>query len=421
MDIDDVGQLVDAIDREELASLAFELGSIESSSGKEGAAADHVEAWLREQGFRPTRIGMFEHRPTIAARLPGARRGGKVLVFNAHLDTAISREDVLTYRDPSHPRYIDAWREGDTLFGNGVVNDKAPMAAFLVAAAVLRRRNVQLGGDVLLSCVPGEIGVEPMDELGGPDQHGKDIGTRYAIAHGLVGDAALVAEATGYGLGWVEAGKAFFRVTVFGTEPMYTPYVPVQPDALRHPNAIVRASVAIQVLNEWATKYADQRYECPGGVVQGRANIGAIRSGNPGKITKSTELCHLYLDVRTLPSANPLDVQREIEGVLVDAGLDASVELVLHRRGFESHGIEPLARAVRAAHAAEFGSEPTVPSVQTTSMWRDTNPFIEAGIPSLMYGPSSSTGGGNFSIAVDDIVTSARVYLRTAVNYLGLA
>lgn len=412
--------LADAIDPEEVAELALALGGIESSSGKEGAAADHVEAWLREQELEPRRIALFDHRPTIAARLRGAR-GGKVLVFNAHLDTAISRDDTLTYRHPEHPRYSKAWREGDTLFGNGVVNDKAPMAAFLVAAAVLRRRGVRLGGDLLLSCVPGEIGVEPMDELGGPDLHGKDLGTRYAVAHGLVGDAALVAEATGYGLGWVEAGKAFFRVTVFGTEPLYTPFAPVERDPLAHPNAIVRSSVAIQAINEWASRYAEERYECAGGVVQGRANIGAIRSGNVGKIIKTTELCHLYLDVRTLPNAKPLEIGRQLEGVLDEAGLDAEVELVLHRRGFESHDIEPLADAVRAAHRAEHGTEATIPSTQTTSMWRDTNPFIEAGIPSLMYGPSSSTGGGNFSIAVDDIVTSARVYLRTAINYCGLA
>ena len=70
----------------------------------------------------------------------------------------------------------------------------------------------------------------------------------------------------------------------------------------------------------------------------------------------------------------------------------------LYRRGFEAEGIEPLAAATRSAHRAEFGDEPGLPAAPVTSMWRDITPFNEAGIPSLTYGPSSSTGGGNFSV-----------------------
>ena len=53
-------------------------------------------------------------------------------------------------------------------------------------------------------------------------------------------------------------------------------------------------------------------------------------------------------------------------------------------------------------------------------MWRDITPFNEAGIPSLTYGPSSSTGGGNFSVAVEELAASARVYARTALLYCGV-
>jgi hypothetical protein len=54
-------------------------------------------------------------------------------------------------------------------------------------------------------------------------------------------------------------------------------------------------------------------------------------------------------------------------------------------------------------------------------MWRDTTPFNEAGIPSLTYGPSSSTGGGNFSVGVAELGATARVYARAALRFCGIA
>ena len=173
------------------AELAYRLGAIEAPAGAEGPAADEVEAWLQEQGFRPRRIGLVEERPSIVGRLQG-RGSGPTLVFNAHLDTAIGREDTLTYVDPAQPKYVSAWREGDRVYGNGVVNDKAPMACFLIAAAAIARSGVELAGDLILHAVPGEIGLEPVDEFQGPAHLGKDLGARYAIAHGVIGDAALV-------------------------------------------------------------------------------------------------------------------------------------------------------------------------------------------------------------------------------------
>lgn len=406
------------IDAEEVAALAVELGAIESSAGIEGAAAERVAGWLSEQGFTPTRYGLVPERPSVVARLDGYGRG-RTLVFNAHLDTAVGRDDTLVYRDPTNRKYISAWRSGDTLFGNGLVNDKAPMAAFLVAAAQLRRSGVRLAGDVVLTAVPGEIGLEPVDEFQGTAHLGKDLGARFMIARGVIGDAALVAEATGNTIGWVEAGKAYFRIDVHGGEPLYTPFVPAESDPLKHPNALVRQAPAVIALNEWATGYSERTYECEGGTVVPKANIAAIRGGRVDKMIKSTQLALLYLDVRIVPDADVLALRRELADTLERAGVHADVECVMYRRGYEARGIGDLAGAVRTSHVAEFGEEPARPSPPITSMWRDTNPFNEAGIPSLTYGPASSSGGGNITVTIDDLARTARVYARTMVTYCG--
>jgi acetylornithine deacetylase/succinyl-diaminopimelate desuccinylase-like protein len=375
---------------------------------------------MREQGFHPKRVGLVEDRPSIVARIKGSGDGPS-LVFNAHLDTAISRDDTLTYVDPAQPKYISAWREGDRVYGNGVVNDKAPMAAFLVAAAAIRRSGTSLAGDLVLHAVPGEIGLEPVDEFQGPDHLGKDLGARYAIAHGVIGDAALVAEATGNTIGWVQAGKAFFKLTVYGGEPLYTPFTTAEPDPVRNPNAIVRLAPMITAFNQWAAAYPERVYQCPGGTVVPRAVIGAVRSGRPDKITKSTELAVLYLDIRITPDQSPMQLQRELSSVLAATGVPFDLECFLYRRGYEAQGIEPLAEATLAAHRDEFGADPGAPAAPVTSMWRDITPFNEAGIPSLTYGPSSSTGGGNFSVGVAELGTTARVYARTALRFCGIA
>lgn len=419
MSNDPFRSVVDLVDDEEVADLAFRLGAIEAPAGFEGPAADAVEEWMRDQGFSPQRIGLVEERPSIVARVRGGG-GGPTLVFNAHLDTAISREDTLTYVDPAQPKHISAWREGDRVYGNGVVNDKGPMAAFLVAASAISRSGAQLAGDLVLHAVPGEIGLEPVDEFQGPAHLGKDLGARYAIAHGVIGDAALVAEATGNTIGWVQAGKAFFKLTVFGDEPLYTPFTPAEPDPVKNPNAIVRLAPVITAFNEWAATYPERVYQSPGGTVVPKAVIGAVRSGRPDKITKSTELAILYLDIRITPDQHPMDLQRELSKVLGTTGVPFDLECFLYRRGYEAMGIEPLASATLDSHVDEFGAEPGSPAPPVTSMWRDITPFNEAGIPSLTYGPSSSTGGGNFSVGVAELGVTARVYARTALRFCGM-
>src|SRR5439155_672574 len=82
----------------------------------------------------------------------------------------------------------------------------------------IKDSGVRLKGDLLLMAVVGEIGVEPVDEFQSPAYLAKEPGTRFAITHGGVADYALVAEGTDFGIVGVEAGKAFFKVTVFGND-----------------------------------------------------------------------------------------------------------------------------------------------------------------------------------------------------------
>jgi acetylornithine deacetylase/succinyl-diaminopimelate desuccinylase-like protein len=336
------------------------------------------------------------------------------------MDTAVHQEEWWASRHASDPIFHSAWREADMLVGNGIVNDKGPMATWLLAAKAIKDSGVSLQGDLLLMAVVGEIGVEPVDEFQPPEYIAKEAGTRYAITHGGVADFALVAEGTDFGIVGVEAGKAFFKVTVFGSDsPIYTPYIQRPATLAENPNAIVRVAELIRAIEAWAQEYeVRNKYQSTGGTMVPKVNIGAIRGGVPWKITKSVQQCAVYVDVRTTPVQDPLDIREELYSLLNEAGLKGEVELYVYRPGFEADPkkSEPLRSAIIAAHEAVLGAKPPAPPVPTSSMWRDINCFNEMRIPALTYGPGVSSGGGRYAMKIENMILGAKIYAKTALE-----
>jgi acetylornithine deacetylase/succinyl-diaminopimelate desuccinylase-like protein len=409
------------IDEEALIELALDLGNIDSPTGQEGAASDYVFEWLEVAGFEPRRLGLFPDRANVVARLAG-RGGGPSLLFNGHLDTTIAKQETLTTPLAGAPEYHQAWRDGDLLIGNGIVNNKGVMATWLTACKALRDADVPLLGDLALTSVVGEIGLEPVDEFQPPEYIAKEAGARYLVNRGVSADYALVAEGTSFNLCWVEAGKAFFKVLVHGDEPpLYTPYLPRPTTIAASPNAIVRSTLVVQAIEEWALEYErEHTYRCAGGTVVPKVSVNAVRSGVPYKITKTPSICHLYLDIRVAPDQTLLSVERELRAALEATGIPVTIEPFVFRRGYEAQNVEPLVAKVEAAHRRVFGETPGRPVEAVTSMWRDSNVFNEAGIPTVVYGPGASVGGGNFAMEITALVQAAKVYTAIAIEVCGI-
>jgi acetylornithine deacetylase/succinyl-diaminopimelate desuccinylase-like protein len=410
-----VERVLDALDEDGIVSLALELGNIDSPAGAESDAAEFVFDWMHRAGFNPRRVGILPGRFNVVGRLPGIGKGPSLL-FNSHLDTSVARGEVWSTRHADHPIYHTAWRDGDLCYGNGLCNDKGQMACWMAACKAIRDTVGPLSGDLVLTSVCGEIELEPVDEFEAPDYISRELGTRYAISRGAIADFAVVAEATDFRLGWVEAGNLFFKVSVFGAEPpLYNPFVDRNAGD-QSPNAIVLLSQVIPRIEDWASEYErNYRYECPGGIVVPRVNIGAIRGGLPYKISKTTQNAALYLDVRITPVQNPLDVQAELRDVLAACHIPFELELYTYRPGHEARGVEPLVNRIGKAHLAEFGHPVETALPTTTSLWRDLNAFAEARVPCVMYGPGPNVGTGNFSMRTQDLVRAARMYARLAL------
>lgn len=415
----DAKAILDRIDVDELVKVTLDLANIDSPTGCEGPVADYVHEWLCRQGFDARKVGLYPDRPNVIATLPGTSHG-RSLCFNSHMDTTIHKDEWWTTRRAADPIFHTGWREGDVLIGNGVCNCKGPMATWLLAAKAIKDSGVKLKGDLMLMAVVGEIGLEPIEEFQPPAYVAKEAGTRYAITHGGVTDYALVSEGTDFGIVGVEAGKAFFKITVFGDDlPIYTPYIQRPTTIEKSPSAIVRISKLIERIEAWAYEYEQKnRYECAGGVVVPKVNIGAIRGGVPYKITKTVQQCAIYVDVRITPVQEPLEVREELRRVMRDAGLNGEVELYVFRPAFEADEKKgaPLRGAITRAHQAVVGGDPKPPPVGTSSMWRDLNCFNEMRIPSFAYGPGVSVGGGIFRMPIKALLTGTQLYVHTALD-----
>lgn len=410
----DSGDLDIVIDRDELIQLTLDLCNIRSPAGQEAEVGTFVFNWMQREGFEPKKIGMFPDRFNVLGTLPGSGDGYS-LILNSHLDTGRSEADRWSLRNPDAQINHGAWIDGETLHGEGVVNDKGPMAAFLLAAKALKQANKTLRGDLLLSAVPGEIGYEAVDEFSAPQYLSKEVGTRYLIQHGGVADYALVAEGTDFRYAGIEAGKAFFKITVYGEDQYYTPFTPDVVIDPKHPNAIVRAALFVPILQQWARDYEQRSvYTCKDGTIIPKAVIGAMRGGNPYHVTRTSELCSLYLDCRLTPVSDPLAIRRELRTLLEQSGFSGTVELFLYRRSYGSGDNEILLDGLRNAHRRTMNTELELAAPVFSSMWRDVLIFNEMGIPAITYGPPRAFR--KQAMSVGDLMRASQVYARVALD-----
>lgn len=211
---------------------------------------------------------------------------------------------------------------------------------------------------------------------------------------------------------------AWYKITWLSDEPaFYTPYLPDRTAMAESPNMIVRAAAGIAVLERWAMDYQkNYSRRSATGLIVPKAQVGAIRSGNPTSPKTSPQICSLYLGAFIVPGQNPISIRDEIRRALADGGVPASeIELYLFKPGYEAKGAG-LIDAVREAHLATIGSPPPPRNSATCSMWRDVNSFNEVGVPAITYGPRSERHEYRKSFTIDSLYNAACVYARTIVD-----
>lgn len=282
-----------------------------------------------------------------------------------------------------------------------VVNDKAQLAAFMIAVRSLVRAGIRLRGDLTLAA-----------DTQGINYPGEGFGTWWLFNRGVTADYALVGETSGFGLILAECGEVGLEVRTKG-RTVYTPRLERGTELREHPSALVRLAQLVPVLEEWAVQYERQaRIETRGGTVVPRAQIMRIE-GTPSAAS-------MRLDVRLAPGVKPAHVVREVAQRVKTLDASTEVEAFQWSRGYVAAGAELLIDAVHDAHIRVSGAPPPPPPSAEISMWRDLNMFNEVGIPSICYGPPRQaepySDAGNRAMKVSDLVAATKVYALTALT-----
>ncbi len=410
-------KLLKLIDEKELVGLAVAMGNITAPSGYEQPMADFVLQWLKENGFENSyQQQVAEGRSNTIGILRG-RGGGKSLIFNSHMDSEQGMPNHVGQELPPAPKaWVDTKK--NRIFGKSVQNDRGPMAAFMIATKAIKNSGLPLRGDIFMTMVVGEIGMGPVDEFTGTKYIGKGYGSRHAVTHGVLADYALVAETTDFGVTWIEAGAAYFKVTLEG-KSFYTPRLPERGALKDNPNPIIKMTAVIQAIEKWAVEY-EKKYtmDYPVGKMVPKVSIGAIRGGGPYKPSTTAESCSIYVDVRVPPSVDFVQVERELKETVLSQGMGGEVQCYMARKGYVGKNVEPLVECVSSAYRKVRDAE--IPAIDTpeTSMWRDVNIFNEVGIPAVTFGMprKAAPDAEEKFIEIRDIVDASKMYALVALD-----
>jgi acetylornithine deacetylase/succinyl-diaminopimelate desuccinylase-like protein len=418
---EDAEKVIGKVSKDEVVDLALAICNIDSPVGHEGEVLQFIYDWLTKEGFAPKKVGMLEHRYNVVGTLKGTGNG-YTLLTNSHCDTTMGMDETWIQANAADPIWHSAWRDGNLLVGYGIVNDKGPLAATMIAAKALKESGAKLKGQLLITAVCSEISKDPVDELQPPKFYSREIGAEYMVSHGVVADYALVAEATGRGCCRILSGMAAFKITISleGTYA-YIPYLKRPTTLVDSPNAIVRMAKIIAAFEDWAYQYQQKyRVEFNGGTVIPKASIVGIRGGDPTTLGAVIGVCSIYIKCFTPPGFSPLTITRELNAMVDKTGVPAEVECFAFRPGFEGQNTEALTDAIERAHQTIFNEKLKPIKPEIPSMWRDCNVFNSFGIPSVTYGPGAPAGelpkGIPFAMEVDELYNFTKSFALIALD-----
>ncbi|MDQ2093066.1 ArgE/DapE family deacylase [Rhodalgimonas zhirmunskyi] len=331
-----------------------------------------VEDIENHPGFSPVAVDYSNAINVVGTLRPNAETG-RSLILNGHVDVVPTGPEDMWTSPPFEPR-----REGDWLYGRGVADMKAGIAANIFAVEALKRLGYRPAATLYQQSVVEE-------ECTGN-------GALAALVRGYTADAAIIPEPEDDMLVRANVGVLWFKVRVQGA-PVHVR------EAGSGANAIEAAYELIRGLREleedWNSRKGAYRYfedlDHPINF-----NVGKIAGGDWASSVPAW--CEFDCRIAIYPGVKPQDAAREIEDTLRKTS-DAIPFLAnnppeLTFNGFFAEGYvleegseaeETLARAHLASYNAPLESF-------VTPGYLDGRVFtIYADMPCLVYGPYSDS------------------------------
>lgn len=392
----------------DLIQLVEDLVGINSQippHGDERQIADFLHETLSTLGLGDdlTILGPSAERPSLIARIRGTG-GGKNLMLNGHIDT----KPVGEARAQWHTEPLVATTIDGMIYGLGVTDMKAAVAAMIYAALAVKETRASLKGDLILGFVADE-------------EAGAQHGSKFLAPQLSDVDAILIGEPSGWEHDWqgihlVSRGCCGFRVVVTGTQRHSS-----LSDRMPSVNASMKlAELMLRIGSELDLPFTPH----PLGKVGPTLNTGVMISGGTffGVIPGRAEFA---CDLRTVPGQTQSEVETGIETWLqacreadpdleVDFSFEPGLEWVPWSELPAEHD---LVAATRSAAREVLGEEPPLSVFPGTT---DAPWYSLEGIPTLpSFGPGLLTcaHGPNEFISVASIHQATRMYARIAAEF----
>ncbi len=347
----------------------------------EGELARFVGTWLEHEGLEVQMIEAAPGRPNVVGIAKGSG-GGKTLVLNGHMDT-VGTEGM---SQPHRPTVKDG-----RLYGRGAYDMKGGLAAAMYAATEAKHR--ALRGDVILQAVV--------------DEEYASIGTQ-ALASRFHADAAIVAEFTELKLILAHKGFVWLEIETEGVAAHGSrPELGV--DAITKMGPIL---VELERLEQ--SLRAHPTHPLLG---SGSVHASLIKGGR--ELSSYPDHCILSVERRTIPGETPQSAQAELARILTeqrrrDPAFKAALRRGLDRSALETGEDTAIANLVQAAAIKVLGHAAPIAGVP---FWTDAALLSQAGIPSLLFGPS---GAGAHAVEewveLESVRQCADIYVEAAAQ-----
>ena len=352
----------------------------------EARVADYVQRYFQPLNVRIERQQALPGRDNVLVHVPGADRSARPVLLEAHMDTV----DVQGMDDPFTPRV-----EGGRVHGRGACDNKASLAAMMVALRGLLEEGVSLPrGCVLAATADEEFGM---------------TGARLLVESGMAFASAIVGEPTALKIVAAHDGQMYVRITAHGKA--------AHTSSPQHGvNAIYAMNEAINVLRRRADSVYPQRQHPLCG--SPKLTVSIIHGGISEHIVP--DFCEIAIDCRVIPGETCQQALEEIKGWLAE-DLDAVVVkgigfAVPHKTvpPMETPTDHPLIEGLRQAAAHVMGDAQVAGVAYNT----DASHYAAAGIPCVVFGPGDIAQAHSVTefVEIEQVVAAVEILKRFLVE-----
>jgi acetylornithine deacetylase len=357
---------------------------LEAGAPGEERIARHVADLLAQSGWSAELHDLGDRRVNVVAVRPGTG-GGPSLMINAHLDTV----GTAGMDDP----FSGALRDG-RIYGRGAQDTKGGLAAVLAAARSLSLSGTRLRGDLVLAFVA--------------DEESGSIGTADVVGR-FKTDAGIVIEPTVLDVCVAHRGFGIFRLETRG-RTAHGGRSDLGLDANLHMGHALAQLDRIK---------ADWRARPPHPLLgTGTLHVPLVAGGRQRFIY--AERCTAEVECRTVPGQTAGGVLGDLQAALAAVAgrvdqFDGTVAPVMWRAPWQIDPARPIVRTVMDAATAV---RQTPPQLIGHGWWEDSALLGEAGIETVVLGPS---GGGLHTeqewVDCDSVVDLAEILRRSILMH----